>query len=93
VQICDQHRIREPFSALNDKDTLGAIKVGIVSTRVLLLIALLAPVVIIAAGIASRWRDPAGAVRAKSRTLWRRIQSGLGTKVPPRRSDVWDRGD
>jgi hypothetical protein len=61
VQICDQHRIREPFSALNDKDTLGAIKVGIVSTRVLLLIALLAPVVIIAAGIASRWRDPAGA--------------------------------
>jgi hypothetical protein len=31
-----------------------------VSARVLLLIALLAPVVIIAAGIASRWRDPAG---------------------------------
>lgn len=30
------------------------------SARVLLLIALLAPVVIIAAGIASRWRDPAG---------------------------------
>ena len=63
MQICDQHRIREPFSALNDQDTLGAIiiKVGIVSTRVLLLIALLAPVIIIAAGIASRWRDPAGA--------------------------------
>ena len=60
MQFCDQRRIREPFSALNDKDTLGAIiKVGIVSTRVLLLIALLAPVVIIAAGIASRWRDPA----------------------------------
>jgi hypothetical protein len=32
-----------------------------VSARVLLLIALLAPVVIIAAGIVSRQRDPAGA--------------------------------
>ena len=36
-------------------------EVGIVSARVLLLIALLAPVVIIAVGIASRRRDPAGA--------------------------------
>jgi hypothetical protein len=36
-------------------------EVGIVSARVLLLIALLAPVVIIAAGIASRRHDPAGA--------------------------------
>ena len=95
MQFCDQRRIREPFSALNDKDTLGAIiKVGIVSTRVLLLIALLAPVVIIAAGIASRWRDPAStqaAPRQKSDAVapdpeWTRHQ---GT---PRRNDVWDRG-
>jgi hypothetical protein len=32
-----------------------------VSTKVLLLIALLAPMMIIVAGIASRWHDPAGA--------------------------------
>jgi hypothetical protein len=59
--MCDWHRTHEPSCALSDKDMSGATKrVRIVSARVLLLIALLAPVVMIAAGIASRRRDPAG---------------------------------
>jgi hypothetical protein len=50
--------------------------VGIVSARVLLLIALLAPVVVIAAGIASCRRNPAGAKNGP------RENSGASTPDP-----------
>jgi hypothetical protein len=57
AKSCDKPSIHEPFSALRDEPLSGALRGA--NRRVPLLIALLAPVVVLAAGIASRWLDPA----------------------------------